>query len=64
MNETFEIRRVDLVGGSGNYFKEGDIISFEDALYLLLLPSSNVVAQALARTIGRKLYYSEHNTYM
>ena len=64
LQQKFEIRRVDLVGGSGNYFKEGDIISFEDALYLLMLPSSNVVAQAIARIVGRKLYYAENNVFM
>ena len=45
----------DMVGGSGNFFSPGDIISFEDAFYAALLPSSNSAVRALSRTIGKRI---------
>lgn len=42
-----------LIGGF--YIKDylpGDVVSYEDALYALMLESSNVTAQALARSVG------------
>ncbi|MBQ7875232.1 MAG: hypothetical protein IJ306_08775, partial [Oscillospiraceae bacterium] len=41
------------IGGFyGNDFYPGDSISFNDSLYAMLLPSSNVTARAVARTAG------------
>ena len=42
----------------GFYIKDylpGDVVTYEDALYALMLESSNVTAQALARSVGHKL---------
>lgn len=55
VNNTFEFVQSDLVGGSGAVFMAGDVISFKDALFALMLPSSNMTAQAMARVIGRKV---------
>lgn len=55
VHETFSIVSGDLIGGSGSVFSVGDIISFKDALYAMMLPSSNSAAHAVARVIGRKI---------
>lgn len=55
VNETFTFIQSDMIGGSGAVFKVGDIVSFKDALYALMLPSSNQSAQAMARIVGRKI---------
>lgn len=52
MNYTISFRYSDLMDGSGNIFLPGDSITFEDALYAMMLPSSNSAAQAVARTIN------------
>lgn len=41
------------VGGSGAVFQEGDIVSYRDVLYAMMLPSSNMGAHALGYDIGR-----------
>lgn len=55
INDTFTFKSSDLITGSGAVFEEGDIISFKDALYAMLLPSSNMAAQAVARVVGQKI---------
>lgn len=55
VNETFTFVQSDMIGGSGAVFKVGDVVSFKDALYALMLPSSNQSAQAMARVVGRKI---------
>ncbi|MBB3909616.1 D-alanyl-D-alanine carboxypeptidase family protein [Sphingomonas desiccabilis] len=45
----------DLVGGAGQNLLEGDRLSFHDSLANLLLASSNVTANAIARTFGELL---------
>lgn len=55
INETFEFVSSDMIGGSGAVFSVGDVVSFKDALYALMLPSSNQSAQAMARVVGRKI---------
>lgn len=42
----------DIKTGSGNNLKIGDIITLEDALYNMMLPSSNTSAQLVARYAG------------
>jgi hypothetical protein len=34
---------------------DGDQLSFMDALYLMMLPSSNITAKAMGRVIGHKI---------
>lgn len=52
---TFRFESGDMIGGSGGVFSVGDVISYRDALYALMLPSSNMTAHAVARVIGRKI---------
>lgn len=53
VNKTFKFVSSDNIGGSGAVFNTGDVISFKDALYALMLPSSNMTAQAVARVVGQ-----------
>ncbi len=43
----------DIVTGSGfNFFKEDETVTLRDCLYGMMLPSANIAALAVARTIG------------
>ena len=55
LDDEIEFSFIDMVGGSGNVFEVGDIITIKDALYAALLPSSNSAIHALSRTLGKKL---------
>lgn len=55
LDDQFEICSKDKATGSGNNLISGDIITFRDALYNMLLPSSNVTAKAISRAIGEKI---------
>lgn len=57
LKETFSYREFDTnIGGFyAQDFRPGDTLTYGDALYALLLPSSNVTARALAREGGRIL---------
>lgn len=55
IHDTFAFVSGDMIGGSGSVFSAGDVISFKDALYAIMLPSSNQTAHAVARVIGRKI---------
>ena len=59
IHNTIEFISSDAIGGSGAVFQAGDIITIEDALYAMLLPSSNMTAQALARTVGYNMLAKE-----
>lgn len=50
------LQETDITPGMGDYFKAGDIITFRDALYSMMLPSSNTCATAVARIVGEKIY--------
>lgn len=45
----------DQTGGSGNNINPGDILTISDALYNMMLPSSNVTTTVVARTVGTLL---------
>lgn len=45
----------DIQSGSGNYFSAGDILSIEDLIYGMMLPSSNTCARAYAHYVGAKI---------
>lgn len=60
LNEIFKIKLSDIVGGSGPIIFEGDEITYKDALFLMMLPSSNTIAKAVSRVIGHKL--SDNNS--
>ena len=42
----------DIRSGSGNIFQAGDIVTIEDLIYAMMLPSSNTGATALAHYVG------------
>lgn len=45
----------DIESGSGNYFSAGDVLTIEDIMYGMMLPSSNTCAKALAHYCGAKI---------
>lgn len=55
MSQKFTIADSDVTGGSGSAYSGGDIITIQDALYSLMLESSNTIANALARIAGRNI---------
>lgn len=55
LNETGIILGSDITGGSGPKMFEGDQLSFRDALYLLLLASSNTAAKFISREVGHRI---------
>lgn len=42
----------DIQSGSGNYFSAGDVLTFNDLVYGMMLPSSNTCARAFAHHVG------------
>ena len=57
LGETFayHISDTQIGGFYGEDFAPGDSMTFRDGLYAMLLPSSNVTAMAIARTVGGRL---------
>lgn len=55
LDEEIELVESDLKRGSGPKFQVGDIITFKDALYAMMLPSSNTAAHAVARVAGSRI---------
>lgn len=55
LQSTIEMQAGDETGGSGNNISPGDIITYEDAIYNMMLPSSNVTTTVVARVIGTLL---------
>lgn len=51
-NATIQLVSGDIEGGSGTTFSAGDILSIGDALKIMMMESSNTLAQAIGRTIG------------
>lgn len=58
INNTITFNENDFVGESGVKLKVGDKITMRDALYTMLLSSSNDTAKAVARTIGHTINYN------
>lgn len=56
---TIEMRSGDETGGSGDNIDAGDILTIDDALYNMLLPSSNVTTTVVARTVGELILGGE-----
>lgn len=52
MKQKITIKTSDITPGTGNVFEEGDILTVEEALYSMMLPSSNTATHAIARTVG------------
>ena len=61
LTDLITIGEADKAGGSGQNVAAGDQISLQDAIANLLIPSSNITANAIARTFGRILNGSEEN---
>lgn len=53
VDDTITIKPGDIKAGSGDTFYAGDTIKVGDAILAMLLPSSNTLATAIARTAGR-----------
>lgn len=45
----------DIIGGSGHDFVVGDVISTNDAFYMMMLLSDNTMANMLARDCGKRM---------
>jgi len=59
LDKQFEIKGSDIIDSSGPLVCIGDMISYRDALYALLLPSSNTMATALSRKVGEILFLKQ-----
>lgn len=55
MDGYVKLHLLDICDGSGSEFFVGDEINFLDALYVMMLESSNTMANAIARTCGNML---------
>mgnify|MGYP002713457081 FL=1 len=55
LNQTITFQESDFVGGSGVKLEKGDVITLRDALYAMLLSSSNDTAKAVARVVGHTI---------
>ena len=55
LSQKLTVRFDDLRGGSGIECHSGDVLTYEEALYALLLSSSNTLAEALSASVGRLL---------
>lgn len=55
LNQAITFQESDFVGGSGVKLEKGDVITLRDALYTMLLSSSNDTAKAVARVVGHHI---------
>lgn len=53
--ERFSLKSGDIESGSGSIFYNGDILTYHDALRIMMMESSNTLANAICRVIGRKI---------
>ena len=60
LNEEFVIGSNDITTGSGNYYYAGDMISYKESLYSMMLPSSNTCAEATATAVGHLILKYEN----
>lgn len=58
VKEVITIKSSDVQSGSGNYFSAGDMMTIEELMLAMMLPSSNTAAQAFARICGEKMLKS------
>ena len=52
IKDTVTLVSGDIETGSGNYFSAGDVLTIEDLLFGMFLPSSNTCAKTLAHYVG------------
>lgn len=55
LNSDVIVRSIDITSGSGSHFTAGDRVRLIDAISIMLLESSNTMANAIARTIGGEI---------
>ena len=55
IHETITVKTVDIASGSGSTFYDGDQLTMYDALRIMMMESSNTLANTIARTIGDKI---------
>ena len=53
----------DIQAGSGNFFYAGDVMTIEDLMLGMMLPSSNTCAMAFAHHIGKKILGNDSASY-
>lgn len=53
----------DIQSGSGDFFASGDVMTIEDLMLGMMLPSSNTCAMAFAHHIGKKILGNESASY-
>lgn len=59
IKETVKLEEDDIQEGSGNYFSAGDIMTIEELMLGMMLPSSNTCAMAFAHVCGKKIINRE-----
>lgn len=59
LDETLTITESCIKSGSGPVFDGGEVITYRDALHLILLPSSNTTCVAIAAAVGQKILQHE-----
>lgn len=52
LSENLTVKTVDIESGSGSTFYDGDELRVFDALKIMMMESSNTLANAIARTVG------------
>ena len=62
LSDYLSIEEADVAAGSGRNVKPGERISFGDVFANLMIPSSNITANAVARTFGRLLMDADGTT--
>lgn len=53
--ETVTVKTVDISSGSGSTFYDGDVLNIMDALKIMMMESSNTLANTIARYTGQKI---------
>lgn len=55
IKDTVTLDSNDRQSGSGDFFYSGDVLTYEDLIYGMMLPSSNTCAMTFAHNIGKKI---------
>lgn len=60
--ESVVVKTVDISSGSGSTFYDGDILTYYDALRIMMMESSNTLANTICRAIGERILLSDSIT--
>lgn len=55
LNQPITFQSSDIVGGSGIAINVGDVMTLREAIYAMMLPSTNTAAKAVARVVGHNI---------